>query len=230
MIARLSKRLWLVVNLVLLAVAAVLAVATARDLTRVRPLPPAPAARRVQAQAPAEDTSSSPIADEKLATYNLIVAKHLFNPARNEGGGTAPPPPAAPPPPKPTLLGVVLDGPKSRAYLEDPTTKRVFGYKIGDTISGGRLDQITDEKVVIVRPDGAVDVLLRDPSKPKPPGPAASTPGAPGQPGTPQPGAAGVAPAPAQPVPGQPAPGQPPITPRALRRLPVEQPPQPPQQ
>jgi hypothetical protein len=224
MMARLSKRLWLV-NLVLVAVAVVFVVSLARDMTRSRPLPPSPPPRRAQGPAPTDEAPPSALAEEKLAAFNVIVAKHLFNPSRSEGG-TAPAAPAAPPPPKPTLLGVVVDGPKSRAYLEDATTKRVFGYKIGDTVSGGRLDQITDDKVVIVRPDGAVDVLLRDPSKPKPPE-------APGQPGTPQPGIPGAQvgrpPVPGQPVPA-PVPGQPPITPRALRRLPVEQQPQAPQQ
>ncbi len=116
MIAGLSKRLWLV-NVLLLAVAIFFGVSLARDLTRSRPLPPPPAPRRAQASAPSEDAPAA-AAEEKLVTYNVIVAKHLFNPSRTEGG-SAPTTPAAPPPPKPTLLGVVVDGPKSRAYLED---------------------------------------------------------------------------------------------------------------
>jgi hypothetical protein len=218
MVVPLSKQLWLV-NVLLLAVATVFGVALARDLTHSRPLPSSPAPRPAQPPAPAVEAPTSPVAEEKLSAYNVIVAKHLFNPSRTEGG-SATATPAAPPPPKPTLLGVVVDGGTSRAYLEDATTKRVFGYKIGDTVSGGRLDQITDDKVVIVRPDGAIDVLLRDPSKPKPPAAPA-----PGQPGTPQPGAhVGSPPVPGQPVPAPPIPGQPPIAPRALRRLPVQQP------
>ena len=224
MIARLSKRLWLV-NALLLAVAIFFGVYLARDLTRSRPLPPPPAPRRAQAPASSEDAPTA-AAEDKLVAYNVIVAKHLFNPSRTEGGAAATTP-AAPPPPKPMLLGVVVDGPKSRAYLEDASTKRVFGYKIGDTISGGRIDQITDEKVVIVRPDGPVEVLLRDPSKPKPP--AAGVPGQPGAPPPGSPGAQAGAPVPGQPVPGQPVPGQPPVSPRVLRRLPIEQPPQRPQ-
>ncbi|MFI5042031.1 MAG: hypothetical protein ACHQNA_09325, partial [Acidimicrobiales bacterium] len=166
--------------------------------------------RRAQAPAPtaAEGTQAAP-AEENLGVYNVIVTKHLFNPSRSEGGPVAVAP-AAPPPPKPMLLGVIVDGPKSRAYLEDASTKRVFGYQIGDSISGGRLDKITEDKVVIVRPDGAIDVLLRDPSKPKP------TTAAAGGPGQHQPPArAGNAP----------VPGQPPVPPRAIRRLPADQPP-----
>jgi hypothetical protein len=122
-----------------------------KDYSRKIPLPPAPPPRRAQASATPGETAAPTVADEKLTGYNVIVAKHLFNPSRSEGG-PAPTAPAPPPPPKPTLLGVVVDGPKSRAYLEDAVTKRVFGYRIGDSISGGRLDKITDDKVVIVRP------------------------------------------------------------------------------
>lgn len=215
---RLSKR-FVVLNLILVAAAMVLAVMFVKDYSRKIPLPPAPPPRRAQASAPPEETPAPTVAEEKLTGYNVIVAKHLFNPSRSEGG-PAPTAPAPPPPPKPTLLGVVVDGPKSRAYLEDAVTKRVFGYRIGDSVSGGRLDKITDDKVVIVRPDGAIDVMLRDPSKPKAPAPPAGGTAQPGQPAAPpQPGAV-------QPSPGTP-PGQPPMSPRAVRRLPVEQQPQP---
>ena len=82
--------------------------------------------------------------------------------------------------PKPVLHGVVLDGPKSRAYLEDPLVKRTFGYAVGDTLGGGRVESIAADRVVIGRGDGSVEVLLRDPSKPRPtppaPGPAGGAP------------------------------------------------------
>jgi hypothetical protein len=129
----------------------------------------------------------------------VIAAKHLFNPSRAEGG-PAPAAPAVPLPPKPLLLGLVLDGPQSRAYLEDPTTKRVFGYQIGDAVAGGRLEKITGDKVVITRPDGPMEVLLRDPAKPRPVAPAAQAP----------------------PSPGFPPGGRLPIPPRAVRRIPTE--------
>lgn len=191
-----SKKFW-AVNLVLAGVAVLFAVSLVRDLTHSRSLPPPPAPRRAPAGLPAQDAGESPIAGERLGTYNVIVAKHLFNPSRAEGG-PAPAAPAAPLPPKPLLLGLVVDGPKSRAYLEDPTTKRVFGYQIGDSVAGGRLEQIAGDKVVITRPDGAMEILLRDPSKPRPVTPAAQ------------------APAPSSPV------GRAPIPPRAVRRIPTE--------
>ncbi len=89
---------------------------------------------------------------------------------------------------KPVLHGVMLDGDKSRAYLEEPPAKRVFGYAVGDAVAGGRLDSIRPDRVVIARPEGPVEVLLHDPSKPKPVAPAAVSPAAqrvPPEPGRP---------------------------------------------
>ena len=204
----------LVLNVILAGLAVFLAVSLVRDLTHARPLPASSAARRAQAPVPAEEPAEPAIAGETLGAYNVIVAKHLFNPSRSEATAAAAAP-TLPPPVKPMLLGVVVDGPNSRAYLEDPGNKRVFGYQLGDTVAGGRLDQITDDKVTIVRPDGAVEVLLRDPSKPRPAPPTAGAPGS-----TPQ--------ASAPPRPESPSgPGRPPAPPRATRRLPTDQPQEP---
>jgi hypothetical protein len=92
--------------------------------------------------------------------------------------------------PKPFLHGVVMDGSKSRAYLEDPTVKRTFGYAVGDAVGGGRVQSIGQDRVVIARPNGLVEVLLQDPAKPTPATPAAAAaltppPAAPTAPGVP---------------------------------------------
>jgi hypothetical protein len=192
-----SKR-FLIVNVILVGIAAFFAIFLIRDLTHVRSLPSFSARSRPPVSPPApEEAAQSAVAAERLANYNVIAAKHLFNPSRSENvaATTAAPPP--PPPPKPLLLGVVVDGAQSRAYLEDATSKRVFSYQIGDSVAGGRLETITDDHVVIARPDGRMEVMLRDPAKPKPapPPPTASTPTVPPPqtPGSPSP------PAPAQP-------------------------------
>lgn len=223
-----SRRL-LAVNVVLIGLAAFFASSLVHDLARSRPLPSSSlTARRAATPAGGNDVEAS-VPAETLTTYNVIATKPLFNPQRREG---APPPaaPAAPPPPKPMLLGVLVDGARSRAYLEDATTKRVLSYQIGDSVSGGRLDQITDDKVVIVRPDGPVDVLLRDPAKPRPAPPAPSTTAA-GSPARTIP----TAQQPTNPIPRVEGagPGRAPIPPRAVRRLPADQSqeaPHPPQQ
>jgi hypothetical protein len=164
----LPRRL-LLLNVLLGAVACLLAVALVGELATPHPLPPAPSGRRAQEAAPGppqDRTSPDPVARNG---YAVIATKNLFNPSRSE----APTGSAVATGPKPLLHGVVVDGPKSRAYLEDPVVKRTFGYTVGDTIGGGRLQSISPDRVVISRPDGLVEVLLQDPAKPKPAIPAA---------------------------------------------------------
>ncbi len=206
----------LALNVLLVGLAVFFAAVLVRDLGTSRKLPPPPAPRRPPAAAATSEQAPNPGAAENLSGYNVIVAKYLFNAQRSEGPPPAAAGPAVPLPPKPQLLGVVVDGPQSRAYLEDPSTKRVFGYQLGDTVAGGRLEQIAEDRVVIARADGRMDVLLRDPSRPRPVAPPA-TPGAPGAPGAPQ---VGTPTGPARPLP-----------PRVLRRSvpdPAAQMPQPP--
>ena len=120
---------------------------------------------------------------------------------------------------KPNLHGVVLRDGAPIAYLEDPLTKRIAGYRIGDPIAGGTVQTISADAVVIARPEGTVDVRLRDPSKPRPPAPAAA-----GQPLVPgQPSGAGQPPAPSP----LPTPGVLPPTPRAFVPQPILPPGQP---
>lgn len=230
---RVSRR-GVLLNGLIAVLAILLAVSLVRDFTQSRPLPPSPPpGARPQAGTPAEGElrpGSSP--EENLSGYNVIVAKYLFNQSRSEGTA-ATVAPAVPLPPRPLLMGVVVDGGLSRAYLEDPSTKRVFGYQVGDSVAGGRLQQIKGDKVIITRSDGAMEVMLHDPSKPRPePPPAAAAagarpraasqpaavPGATPQAATPQ--AATRSPQPEN----IPIPGRPPIAPRMIRRLPPESP------
>jgi hypothetical protein len=140
------------------------AVSMAWDLTRVRPLPPPPATPvRVAAPASTGPSGTSHRAPGAAAA-STIAARNLFSASRSEATAVVA---AAPAGPKPVLHGVLVDGDKSRAYLEDPVAKRVFGYMIGDTIGGGRLEQITDGGVVIRRADGPIEVIIQDPTKPK---------------------------------------------------------------
>lgn len=144
--------------------------------------------------------------------YNAIAARNLFSPTRTESSVAAPGSGQALNVVKPNLHGVVLRDGAPIAYLEDPLTKRIAGYRIGDPIAGGTVQTISADAVLIARPDGAVDVRLRDPSKPRPPAPAGQ-PLAPGQ----QP-AAGQPPVTGQPLPpgSQPIPAPIGPTPRAF--------------
>ena len=190
----------LVLNVVLGLVSLAFAVGIVRTLVVKHPTPSAAAPRPMAAPAPPAVPSAP---DPGPDTYAVIAAQNLFNPARSETATAT-----AVAVVKPILHGVVIQGGTSRAYLEDPTAKRVSGYSLGDTIGGGKIQKIADDRVLIVRPEGMVEVLLQDPSKPRPaptagPGVIAGQ----GQPVPGQPAAPGQI-APGQFAPGQPAPGQ----------------------
>jgi len=158
-------------NVLLGLLGALCAAGLIRELLTPLPLPPrptpgaaAPAAVSVPAATPAASAGG----------YGVVASRNLFSPSRSE----APASPVVASGPRPLLHGVVMDGLKSRAYLEDPTVKRTFGYAVGDAVNGGRVQSISEDRVVIARPDGLVEVLLQDPAKPKlaVPAVAAATP------------------------------------------------------
>jgi hypothetical protein len=183
----------LLINGVLACVAVICIALIVMQLLTVRP----PTAARTRAPG-ASTANPAATGEPKLPpqAYNVIASRNLFSPTRTEtagpgsAGGIAQAQIV-----KPNLHGVVLREGSPIAYMEDPLTKRIAGYRIGDPIAGGTVQTISADAVVISRPDGMVDVRLRDPSKPRPAAPQPGQPGAPGQ----------------QPIPGQPAlPGQPP--------------------
>ena len=186
-----SRRL-LTLNILVGALSCLFAAGLIRELITTRPLPAPPAVR------PAAPTPvSAPVPSQGAQAYGSIATKNLFHPSRSEALAG----PVVATGSRPLLHGLVLDGPKSRAYLEDPVAKRTFGYAVGDTIGSGRLQTIRQDRVVIAGPDGPTEVLLQDPSKPRP-APAPSPAGATGQ----VPPTAAAAPiAPARPGAGAPA-------------------------
>jgi hypothetical protein len=235
----------LIVNAILIAIAAGSVAFIARQMM-VPVAMPLPSRGR---PAPAASVSSQPaeIARLPAGAYGVVAAKNLFSPTRTEAP-VNPSAAAAANTPKPNLFGVVLREGAPIAYLEDPTTKRVSGYRIGDAVAGGTVQAITADTVSINRPDGKMDVRLRDPGKPRPavtgtPGATPAATGAPALPGVIPPAAppaavppVAAAPAPARPPAGAPQPGvvpppqgaaQPPtipgrrpLPPNLLRRLP----------
>jgi Type II secretion system protein C len=189
--------------------------------------------------------ATSPAAPEMPAipgAYGIIATRNLFSPNRSDALATATSATPAVQVPKPNLFGVVLRDGAPMAYLEDPVTKRVAGYRIGDAVAGGTLKSIDADRVVLTRPEGTVDVRLHDPAKPRPspsvgapvPGSGPLPPAMPQLPGvippvTPQPSAPvppqvqGPMP-PAGPVPPAVTPGRRPLPPNLLRRFQQNQP------
>jgi hypothetical protein len=170
----------LLINVVLALVSVLCIGIIVKQATTTRTVP-APR-NRPAAASPGEPAATSD-ARPGAQAYNVIAARNLFSPTRSEtagpatGAGSAPALIA-----KPSLHGVVLRDGSPIAYLEDPLTKRIAGYRIGDPIAGGTVQTISADAVVISRPDGMVDVRLRDPSKPRPAPPPAVQQPAPGQP------------------------------------------------
>jgi hypothetical protein len=199
----------LAVNVVLAGVSLLCIALIVRQVATVRP---ASAPRTRSTTAAAQPPAPAGEARLPAQAYNVIASRSLFSPTRSEApgpgiaGGSAPVLVA-----KPALHGVVLREGSPIAYLEDPLTKRIAGYRIGDPIAGGTVQTISADAVMISRPDGMVDVRLRDPSKPRPAPPA---PGQPGQPGQPLPGQPGGGQLPNQGLMPAPGPAQPP--PRAF--------------
>ena len=229
----------LVLNVVLGLVSLAFAVGIVRTLLLKHPLPAPMPMRAAAAAPPAASTAPTELRPE---VYAAIAAENPFNPGRSETASAA----AIMAVVKPILHGIVIHGATSRAFLEDPAVKRVSGYSVGDMVGGGKIQKIADDRVVIARPEGMVEVLLQDPSKPRPVTAAGAVPVVTAAPGQPAPGLAATAqPAPAAgqagagvpgqlvppppppppqvvptPAPGA-APGQPPTIPSQLRRRPV---------
>jgi hypothetical protein len=192
------NRVILLLDVLLVVVAGVLGV----ELYRAATTPDVPTARPTSADVPTPATTEAPTtpaaaAQPPLSAFLVVTERNLFSPTRGEVSSEPPPKPAAapapaakpapPPGPKPRLYGVVLgDGTAARAYLEDPRTRKVFGYAIGDAVADSQLERIEADRVTLRRGDETYEVLLRDPSKPRPPVPV--------QPGPAQPGAVPVAP------------------------------------
>ncbi len=158
------SRRFLALNVVLAIVSIALAVGIVRTLIVRRALPP-PGAPRT-ATVPAAATTQN--IDSDASGYAVIAARNLFNPNRSETAV------AMAPVAKPILHGVVINGVKGRAFLEEPAAKRIAGYSAGDMIGDGRIQRISDDRVVIAKPEGLLEVLLRDPSKPRAPAVAAA--------------------------------------------------------
>jgi len=190
------------ITVLLVALALTFAGLVAKELTTVPRAPasrPQPAASVAATAAPA---ASGPVAPPN---YTVVATRNLFSPTRSEAP-PAPPPSAAPPAPvlpKPNLFGVVLIEGTPVAYLEDPVSKRVARYRVGDAVAGGTVKSIESDTVQLLRPEGQVTVRLHDPTRPRTGGaPAAAAHATPVTPGmTP-----GLTPGIPMPVPGNPIP------------------------
>lgn len=118
---------------------------------------------------PVGSTIIEPDTTPMLATpalYAAVASRNLFSPTRTDRQavdaavvGT--------PGLRLHLLGVVLAGEGSIAYLEDPASKHVYGYRLGDSVAGATIRAIEAGRIVLERRNQWMDVPLHDPSRPK---------------------------------------------------------------
>jgi hypothetical protein len=153
----------LLANVLVSGLGCLFAAGIVRDVIAHRSLPPVAPPRASQSPL---DAAAPPAAPPPIASYQIIATKNMFNPGRSEATGASAAAAVAAGV-RPILHGVVLDGARSRAYLEEPPAPQVVGYAVGDQIAGGRLESIGVDRVVIIRPQGRLEVLLQDPSKPR---------------------------------------------------------------
>ena len=139
----------LAVNVVLAGVSALCVALIVKQLATAR-TPAAPRGRPPVASGAAP----APAGDSRLPAqaYNVIATRNLFSPTRSETTGPLGANNAAALVAKPSLHGVVLRDGSPIAYLEDPLTKRIAGYRIGDPIAGGTVQTISADAVMITRP------------------------------------------------------------------------------
>ena len=192
-------------NLLLGALIVIFAYRTASPFLRTNvslnpPPPPRPVTENKAETPPAQVPSPN--------DYTIVGEQNLFHPLRLIPVDK----PAAPPLPKPefVLSGTLVAGDLSVAYLEDKKApqstpgrgKRQTAVRRGEAMSGFVLRDVAPDRVVMVRGEETITVLLNDATKTRevvttaqPPAPG-HQPGAPGQ----------------QPVPGQQAAGGQPTT------------------
>ena len=163
---------WLLIDAVLASLACVAFVGLVREVVEGRPLPAVHVPESPRAAVPDSADAATRAAPDRPGRaptdYGVIAARNLFAASRGEVAVVAPMLAGV----KPVLHGVVIDGERSRAYLDDPVAKRVFGYAVGDAVASGRLERVLDDRVVIRGPAGVVEVLLQDPTKPQAEAPA----------------------------------------------------------
>lgn len=99
--------------------------------------------------------------DNKKDLYdsNVIVQKDLFRQTRTE-----PLPdeikPGNPSMPPPKLVGITIIGDETKAFLEDPLTKTTRPYREKDSIAGFTVNEIHNDKVILLRGAEKIEVGL----------------------------------------------------------------------
>jgi type II secretory pathway component PulC len=134
---------------------------------------------RAVAVAAADKHDAAVRGSASVGAYDVIASRNLFDPNRSDAKNLAAIVESLPPASTLLLHGVVISDDARHAYLEDPATKRIVDYKIGDKLAGGQVQQIEPDRVVIMRAGGPIEVKLHEANRSRPftesPQPVATT-------------------------------------------------------
>jgi hypothetical protein len=107
------------------------------------------------------EVSAAPLRPTSSIIAAVVVARNLFDPSRTEPSIVVPEP-SKPSSPPPVLHGVVVSDETAIAYLEDQSTKRTLGYRVGDALGDVRVALIAADHVVLAAAHQTIRVVLRD--------------------------------------------------------------------
>jgi hypothetical protein len=102
------------------------------------------------------------------AVYDVIATRSLFDPNRSSPRSSEATAPIQLPAPTLALYGVAISDDTRVAFVQDLVTKQIVGYKTGDRLAGGQVERIEPDRVVIMRADGPMEVLLHQPKEHQP--------------------------------------------------------------
>jgi hypothetical protein len=157
---RLVSRRLLALNLVMAGVSLLFCIRIGRAL--VAPTPPLPSSSRPAGAAVMREPDSVR-GSQAGGHYEVIATRSLFDP--NRSNSTSAEVTGRTPLPVSTLAlyGVAISDDARVAFVQDRTTKQMASYRTGDSLAGGRVDRIEPDRIVIIRADGPVEVLLHRP-------------------------------------------------------------------
>jgi hypothetical protein len=92
--------------------------------------------------------------------YDVIAQNDLFRPSRSASEQKDSPTQVSTKE-KPILFGTIIMDNEKSAILEDPTTKVTKLYKINDSLAGYTVEEIQEDKVVLLKDGNPVEVKLR---------------------------------------------------------------------
>jgi hypothetical protein len=102
-----------------------------------------------------------------------------IDPGRTPPAGAAAETAPAHAPAIPLLYGVIYGASGWIAYIEDPNTRAVTPYRVGDSVGGKTIEAIEDERVVLKGPEGVIEIKLGDEKPGVPKRPAEKAPSGP---------------------------------------------------